>query len=184
MSVKQTYTFHCLLFTYFILNIVAPQILMWNCSKTSESHIRCLPEMLESMSTVQFYSTIGFCEMTTDNWLLHLALGTRGWCQIKNKTAVSQVVCYVSSTVSLGAQSPHLHPTRRQRPDSALSPGSAHVSRTSEPLCSVTTPSFTAVAAHWQTAQLREERWMKTLCTLMREGGQLVWYGREIRQDG
>lgn len=41
----------------------------------------------------------------------------------------------------------NLYPTRRQRPDSTSSPAFVNVWRTSEPLCSATTSSFTAVAA-------------------------------------
>lgn len=62
----------------------------------------------------------------------------------------------------------------------ALSPDSVHVEGTSEPLCSMTPPSLTPEVTHWQTVQLLEERWMKTLCTLKREGGEIDWYGQEI----
>lgn len=41
-------------------------------------------------------------------------------------------------------------------------------------------PSFTPEVAHWQAAQLLEERWMMTLCTLKSEEGEVDWYDQEI----
>lgn len=34
--------------------------------------------------------------------------------------------------------------------------------------------------AHCQTVQSQEERWMKTLCTLMREGREMDWWEKKI----